>query len=273
MGVAAVVASGPVDFVSASGSQVSIPLSALYFDASNALQAGNWPGYTANQAVVDPWLEYLIDTGVLRPAEQPPPSIAMIVSAKNAGSSGNNITIVFDNVTTSGTTTTFDATVTQTDVYESLTPGTLAATLGTSTSTLGSRPGLVMLSSSGTPTMPKDKTYPIPDASPNEVSVEQATSTNEAFMLKARYGAPGANLLSVVISDADQTAGTFTLTATWTKSATGIQASGLQTSFAYVITVAAPSGGSLAPPAEGRVVLSGGSETTSARAASAAVVG
>jgi hypothetical protein len=80
-------------------------------------------------------------------------------------------------------------------------------------------------------------------------------------------------LITAVVSAADQTEETFTLTVTWTKSVTGIQVSALQTSFAYVITVVAPPGGSLAPPAEGQVVLSGGSEATAARAASAAVVG
>lgn len=271
MATTSVVATGPVDFVTAAGSQVSIPVSALYFDASNTLKADAWPGFAANSAIVTPWLAYLVRTGVLRPAEQPPVTIAMIVAAKNPGWAGNNITIAFDNVTTAGATTTFDAKVTEKDVYSALTPATLGTVLGTTT-TRGSKPGLVVLSSTGTPTMPKNKTYNAPAASPYEISVEKATAAASAFKLLSREDNAEASRTKVEISEADQTAGTFTLTATWTKSVTGIQVSALQSSFAYEITVTAPQGGALAPPAKGEVVLSGGSEATSARSANASVV-
>ena len=74
------------------------------------------------------------------------------------------------------------------------------------------------------------------------------------------------------ISQVDQGAGTFTLTTTWTKSATGVALADLQTQFAYLLTVTAPAAGFANPPATGQVALTGGSDGAGAAAAGAVVL-
>jgi hypothetical protein len=267
-----VAAMGPLEFTD-EGEQFVIPLSALYFDSGITLKTDS-PLYAQHRHALDGWLAYLQSNGLVTPAPQPPPTAAMVITAAGTGSSGNDIAIAFTNVQVDPVTqdTTFDATLTQTDTYPGLTPETLTDVIGTAPDT-GSRPGLIYVSSGGTPAQPANGAVALNVAGPPftfDVSDGQGAT---AFSLRTRSDDADAADTAVTITAADDPSSptTFTLTATWTKQATGIHASDLGTSFAYEITVAAPPGGQLLPPAPGRVVLRGGSDLTGPTAASVTV--
>src|SRR2546430_1386957 len=121
------VGSGPVEFMDEStGQQLSIPLSDLAFDANGNLIPSGWPLYQQHKATVDSVLKYLQTTGAIYPAPSPPPAPAMVIEAKQQGSSGNNIQIEFSKVGTTDPNdpTKFDAKVTETEAYNGLTKDT-----------------------------------------------------------------------------------------------------------------------------------------------------
>jgi len=266
-------ATGPIEFL-AGTQQISLPLSALYFENGKLKAAG--PLYTAHQADADKWLQYLADQGLVTPAAAPPPKQALLITAKNAGSQGNDIHIAIANVRPDpgdATKQIFDATLTQTDTYAGLTKDTIKDVLGTTSAfTSGSRPGLVFVSSGGVPDLPQAGTY-----APNNsgvVSVPKDGGGN-AFQLTYRVGVTGATA-SVQIANVSTDAGTFSLVATWTKTATGIYVTQLATSFPDHIAVTKPDGSAANDtdvPAPGTVFLAGGSDAASAQNASAAVAG
>ena len=87
--------------------------------------------YTANKALLDPWLAYLAAIGWLFPDAQPPVKTAMVIAAKDPGSNGNFIQIVFSNFDeTDPNDPKFDTTVTETNLYTGLTPPTVQTVLG-----------------------------------------------------------------------------------------------------------------------------------------------
>lgn len=136
----------------------------------------------------------------------------------------------------------------------------------------GTRPGLVFVSSGGAPTQPANGTTPLTGGPPFTAELSDGGG-GTAFSVRSKSDDADAADTTVTISAADDASDpdTFTLTATWTKQATGIQATDLQTSFAYEITVAAPPSGTLLPPSPGTVALRGGSDLTGPTTASVTV--
>lgn len=267
MAAIGVIALGPVEFTDA-GDQFVIPLSLLSFDAMGALEI-DWPHYAAHKAVLDPWLAYLKRSGALRPAPQPPPAAALVITAAAPGSTGNDIAIEFSDVDeTAGTLT---ATLTQRDEYAGLTPATVAGVLGT-TAKNGSRSGLIFVSSSGGPTQPANGSYPLTGGPKYTADLSDAQG-GKAFTVRSRADDSEAANTTVEISKADDPAapGTFTLTAVWRKQVTGIKPGDLQSSFAYEVTVDAPPGGQLLTPAPGTITLRGGSDLSGPNTASVTV--
>jgi hypothetical protein len=261
---------GPVELVVESGQQITLPASLLVFEDGNITASG--PEYTANKTDADKWLGYLVDQGLLKPAETPPPPQALLITAKNAGSTGNDIRIVVTNLRQDPADSTkriFDATLTQVDTYADLTPDGVKGVLGSSASfTNGDRPGLVFVSSSSTPSLPKEGAY-----TPTSfvVAVPKDSGTGEAFKLTYRVQDSKATM-NVQISDVSTDAGTFSLVATWSKAVTGIHVGELQTNFPDHVAVTAPGGGTpTEDPAPGTIVLVGGSDTATAQKASASV--
>ena len=89
---------GPIGFTDATGSQVFLPLSSIFFEDSVIKAEGSL--YTAKKAVADPWLEHLAKIGFIVPDANPPTKTAMVITAKNAGANGNLIQIEFKNFDT-----------------------------------------------------------------------------------------------------------------------------------------------------------------------------
>ena len=69
---AAVLTSGPIGFTNSSGGQLSIPGSAIHFDDGAVKVDHQWPLYEANKAIIDAWLPYLAQVGVILPAPTAP---------------------------------------------------------------------------------------------------------------------------------------------------------------------------------------------------------
>jgi hypothetical protein len=275
----AVVGNGPVTLTTAAGQQISIPLSALYFDSTNTIHADHWPLYTKYKSDVDPWLSYLVKDGALTAGTAPAPIPALLVSAADPGQAGNNIQLTISNVTAS----TFDALVTQTDTYATLSfdpaaPNFIKKVLGTQT-IAGSQPGLVHILDADNPAQPKAQSYSLSggnNTTPGS-AVAGADPTGNAFTLTAKKNGADGNKTSVTISNVNAAAKTFTMVATWSSQPitaiklsdlpgklTGAGASG------YEIAVAAPTGG-YAIPAAGMVPLVGGANPQSAVTATATV--
>ncbi len=274
-----VLGASPVSFVDrVTGIQRSIPLSLLQFaDASSAPNALAWPGYAgynaAAKAQIDSWLAELAKEDRLTPGAAPPPAPAFSIAARDPGSAGDGIKLYFTKVAPNAATpekTAVDVTVQATQTYPGLTLLTLVPILGRKTpAAAGSRPGLVL---------PDADPAGMPSAFEGDVGAAPASVAvprfggGTAFTLLAARGGADAKLIHVKISQVDQGAGTFTLTTTWTKSATGVALADLQTQFAYLLTVTAPAAGFANPPATGQVTLTGGSDGAGAAAAGAVVL-
>jgi len=268
----AAVASGPVGFTDANGTQLSIPTSRIQFEDGVATFTPPTGMTPATSTAIGEWINALVKEGIIVPGVQPPPVPAMIVSAKDAGSAGNEIQIAISNVRpkpTDASKTIFDAAVTQTLVYAMLTPATIKTVLGTAAGS-GERPGPVFVSSATAPVQPKNGEYSLtPGATPADpatVDIPKTDGTAGAFGLTSKAAGADAGLTKVSITNADDVAhpGTFTLTAAWSKSAAGIEVSEIATTFGYELAVDPPTGGALAVPAPGTYVLSGGAEPKAA---------
>ncbi|MCY1078694.1 hypothetical protein [Archangium lansingense] len=247
----------PLTYLDKDGSQRSIDPSGLSFEGA--------------ELVVDPvkipigefdwmenWLKFLARTGVVvaAPPDTQPARPAMVLQARNPGSAGNDIEI---EITYADPPNTFTLKATQTDVYEGLTLETLPVLLGTELKA-GTRPGLVRVK--GTPVaMPKARPGKLVGADANSRgSLDVAGTTGTAFTLEARD--TGAETIDVEIDEVTER--TFTLTAKWTKSVSGLQASNLEkelAKFGHVLTASKPTGG-FALPRAGTFQLNGGKDST-----------
>jgi len=271
----AALAADPVGFTEpSSGNQIFIPASLIYFEdgAAKFMPPAGMPSGSSD--AIGKWLTVLAREGIIKPDTQAPPIPAMVITAKDAGSAGNTIVVAITNVRpkpTDASKTIFDATVTETNTYVGLTPTTLKTTIGTVAGD-GEKPGLVFVSSAANSVQPKDGDYAL-TGEPAKVDVLKANGSAGGFELTAKAaGADGALTKATVSGAADPTApDTFSLVVVWTKSAANIEASELQGQFAYEITVAAPPGGTLAAPAAGTYILSGGGEAQAAAKASASI--
>lgn len=272
-----VVANGPISFSDAQGRAFTIPLALLYFDATGAIQADKWPLYGDHQALIDDWLPYLQDQGVIREGEASAPVEAMIVKAKTSGAAGNTILLSIENLhpdPADNTIMLFDATVTETNAYAGLAPDTVKTVVGAAAGG-GSRPGLVFVSSAGDPELPKAGDYPLAGGGAgvaSTVDIPNQAETATAFSVSARAdGAEGDNT-TVTIEGVDAVASTFTLAAVWTKSAADLEAGELAAAFDYEIAVDPPAGGAVVVPAPGEYALNGGADAQDAKPASVTLV-
>jgi len=251
-----VLAQSPLS-LNANGKQHMIPLSALYFDSTGALKADRWPPYAVVNGpdkLVDKFLKRLESEGALQPGKQPAAKPAFTATAVTAG----NVLVQIDiaNVAPDAVVAAnskADFVVTETDTYTGLTLATLTGTVG-AVANGGSRPGLVFVSSA-VGALPKNGVYPLA-GDPGTVDIADGAA-GTSFTVTSRAGGADAALTSVEIKNA--ASGTFTLIATWTKTANAQAMTGLAAAFAYVLTITPPAGGFLAPAA-GKIVLTGGSD-------------
>ncbi|MGH7841769.1 MAG: hypothetical protein ACREQT_09665 [Candidatus Binataceae bacterium] len=285
MAQVAVVGSGPVTLTTSVGRQLSIPLTALYFDAGN-VKADRWPLYKKFKADVDPWLSYLVTKGELTPSAQPAPVPAIMISAADAGQSGNNIVVTFSNITpdpanpSDPTKTTFDAIVVETDTYASLSfdpasPNFIRKILGTQT-IAGSQRGLAHILDADSPSQPKPGSFQLGGGSAAAKSAAPINGdpTGTAFNLEAKKVGTDGDKTKATISNVDATGKTFSVVIVWSSQPiSGLKLGDLPSKLAqsgYEISVAPPSSG-FAVPTAGSISLAGGADAAAASAAAATV--
>jgi hypothetical protein len=248
------------------GKHLMIPLSALYFDDKGVLKADRWPLYTANAASVDPFLKRLVKQGMLKAGATPAAKPAFSATSITTGATGLLTEIEISNVAPNAAVPADSKAkfkVTETHTHTNLKPADSKDVIGAAAGG-GSRPGLVFVSSAGVPELPKAGNYPL-TGDPGTVAIPKAAGAGDAFTLQSRAGGPDASLTSVEVTDVNAAAGTFTLIVKWTKSANALKMTDLPATFAYVLTIAAPAGGFLAPVA-GKSTLAAGSDAVSVKA-------
>jgi hypothetical protein len=204
----------------------------------------------------------------------------MVISAADAGTAGNNITVEIALTLAADldpTKATFDVTVTDTEIYAGLTTANIKGILGTET-TPGTQPGLahVLNASVDLTVLPVALTsaaFPAGAAGVKaKLDIMDASATpKKAFTLEARKPGPGSQFLTATITAVNSVVKTFTLTLKWRTKVTGAKLLTIQTDLAPLadeITVAPPTSGVLSVPATtaAPVALSGGSATASASA-------
>jgi hypothetical protein len=276
----AVLGNGPIAFTDQSGKMLLIPLSALTIDG-NTIEAS--PPYDKDE--IRQWLQYLVNIGSLTPGTAPSPKPAMVIQAADSGLAGNNIQVAFSNIVTDPTDpnkATFDATITETDLYQGLSidstsPSLIKTVLGTEKVT-GTKPGLVHVLDADTPSLPKAGTYSLKGGSDSAKSTAKVSGdpSGTAFNVEAKKNGQDGDNTMVTVSNVDATAKTFTLTAVWTQSVKGIKLADLPGKLqgssdpkkAYEIIVNKPNGGNFAIPAPGTIGLSGGADAREASTAS-----
>jgi hypothetical protein len=256
----------PITFLNSNFAQQSIPLTFVTFPSATGTPtvSSAWPDWKspADQANVASWVQYLATQGLLAADIVPLPPAAFTITARDAGSSGNDITIAFGAVTPNTATpsaTTVDVTVSTKQVYPALTPTSIATVLGTAP-LAGTQPGLAYVSAplTGMPTaVTTPKTFsgsPLAFVPPGSGGALSPTHD-------AASEAADAALLQATITNVTTT--TFDLTLIWSKEQT-VPLSSLPATFAYLVTIAPPPGGFVyAPAANSQITLVGGADPTS----------
>ena len=261
---------GPISFVDANQSQQELPLTSVFFspngvDASAApLFGDNAAATPTNAAILTALLPRLVSQGFLAAGTQAVTPAAMTATAVQAGAMGNSITVQF--ASPSASAGTVAVTVTATEVYEGLTmtAGALGTALG---ETQATATGLVYLLTESTDgQIPEPGSVGLNTSSQFPVQ-EAADNTRTAFTLVPTTVAADASLLGVTIApDASNPLTAFTLTVSWTKTATVSLASLLTNStnpFAYLVAFSGTSG---PLPVAGKVTLQGGAGVKQASA-------
>jgi len=286
MGTTAVTGNGPLEFTDSNGHQISIPLSALFFDASGTLQIDSVWGTASGLQAGQGLLAYAQTEKLITPAPAAAPFPAMVIKAADPGTGGNNISVTISNVTPAAdpTQTTFTIAVTETDTYDGLTAATIQATLGSSTvsgstlvfGTAGSSPGLVQVEAGvGDATGTPDAVAKNLVGNPAELAVDGEGSPALVFTLLAKKSGADGALTNVVIapdvsSPPTTGPGTFSLVASWTKTVNNVSlatlATSIQNQLGYLITVSLPASGAYSVPAVATSTLSGGTSGTPASA-------
>lgn len=257
---------GPISFVDGNQSQQELPLSSVFFYTSGP-DASSWPNFTSNAATITMLLAQMVSQKYLAPGTQ---SFSMTVTAAVAGAIGDSIQVAFAPSATAGKV---DVTVTATEVYSGLTPTTIGGVLGI---VQGSATGLVYLSAAGDGSMPV--AFPSEGGTGKlgatmEAAISDGTTAGGAFTVAATNQADTADaeIITVTVAPASGTTpASFTLTASWTKTQTGITLSSLLTTnpFAYVVSFA---GQPVPLIAAGTVTLSGGADAVPAQGTTPAV--
>ncbi len=273
---------GPIEFTDANGSQVSLPLSEVYFDDKGQIQAQGpaVSNLVKDKSVLNSWLQYLVGAGLLVPGQNPRSVPALVITAASPGAFGNFIQVTIANpITTDSANPKFDMTVLATETYTGLTTDStntqnfIQNVLG-KTAGGGTQPGLVFVASMGTdvPAVTKSD-IPLTITSPNPAvaAVPGASPGSTAFTVQAKTNDPDGAHTSIAIQNVSGSA--FTLVAKWSKTLTQITAAGIGVNFVYVLNVAGPGGATPSlPPAPGTYVLSGGSDAVSLAAATASAI-
>ena len=275
---------GPFEFTDSQDRQVSIPLTAFAFDSNSKLVVDpSWQTVTQAQPAAG-LLAYALAAGLIAPAASPAPFPAMIVKAADPGAVGNNlsgganiaIAVTISNIVPASdpTQTTFSISVTETDIYTGLTCGSIESVLGSS-AVSGSAPGLVRVAhNSVDPTGAPLEASGALAGSPARFDVHGSGSPSLVFTLAAKKSGADGTLTHIQVtpntSSPPPAVETFTLQASWTKTANAVTLATLvaaaQNQLGYEITLALPGGGAFSVPAAATTALSGGGAGSAASA-------
>lgn len=269
----------PVSLVDANGVQYSIPLTLISFAAATGMPEASGfasnltaPQAAALQSLLPGWLQTLAGQGLLSAGAQPAVPPAFTVTARDGGSTGNDITLAITKVVPNGAApaqTAVDATVTSQQVYAGLTLASIAAVLGAAPGG-GAQPGLAYVGGAVGTVLPTATAAP-QGFSGTPAQLVVAGSGGNAFTLVPTHSGSDVSFLTASISAVDTAKGSFTLTLKWSKPVTGAPLGTLNAAFGYVLTIAPPPGGFSYPPAPGQVTLLGGTDpSTSSAPATAA---
>jgi hypothetical protein len=277
-----VLGSGPVGFTDSTGNQVFIPLSKLYFDDANKIQAGNWELYTANQKTVDALLKELVEGGFLLPGTEPPikPKPAMLIESAISGAVGNHIQVAFSNIVVDSATpanSTFECSITAKDTYPDLKWDSIETVLGIKTPTL-SLVNVKNVKSS----LPKKGIYNLTGGGIGTKASKEIDDDGDpsgiAFTLEAWKEGLDGNNITATISQVDTNAKTFTVIVEWKQIITGIAVVDLPTKLAgdgLVLKVSKPKepkDAEFAIPMVRTIILNGGEDAKAATQASAIAI-
>jgi hypothetical protein len=267
MANAAAVGYGPISFFTTTGIELSIPLSELYFDAGGGVHSnvyGGTPGLSE-------WLTYLVNQGRITRGSTPTPGPAMVVTATEAGTAGNRITVnVGASTATPPDPNKVHITVSEVDVYAGLTVANIESFLGSS-AVVGSSPGLLRLKlplGTGDPVV-ADGAAASPQTTPPSWSFNNgATPAAVAFTLEARRAGTAPARITAHVGPV--AAGTFTLTVTWSYDQE-VNVAGLAafaTAVGFLVQITAPDGSMTFTnlPATGTTQLGGGADPAQASA-------
>ena len=270
-----VIGNGPIGFTDSSGRQRFIPLSVLEFLDSGSIDATKWSLYSPNKDIVEALLKDLKDKGFLRPGPSPPAKPAMVLQAAVPGAAGNNIKVEFSDfkvdTTTTTPQTTFKATITSEDIiyerlsYKPRSPVFIKEILGTET-LAGTRPCLIRVKQSETPSLPKKGSYPLKDGSDSAKSSTKDTikdsNGQKAFTAEAWAIGEEGDKITVEISNVDPREGTFKLVVKLkpliVPNITRVNLEKLLEGSGIVLKVTKPDGGNFDLPTPGTFRLSGG---------------
>jgi hypothetical protein len=278
---------GPLEITSRfNGKQYLVPLTALAVDSSGQVTI-SWPSFSSlpkdDQDALKQLAQAQLGEGVLSPDTAGPPQAAVVVKAVETGTAGNDIQVRFTNFVLDRNTpanTTFDTTVTETDVYALLSIDSgnsnffVGNVLGTGTTTAPSKPGLVRVKAMGSSTnAPAQANYWLDPSAGGKVDVKDAANA-VVFTLEARRSRTSATPLILVQIAAGADAKTFALTASISLSRNVKPADLLTvTDFDQFVTFAAPAGASaVGVPAQTSVQLTGGAPAADATNAEATVL-
>ena len=266
----AAISKSPIFVFTKKNTWVEVPVSAVSFDEGRLVVDKAFDD--AGDENVASWLAYLASVGSLwaSAAQIPPePPLAiptMVLHATTRGSTGNGVRVDIEYAASENTR--YTVTATKTDTYEGL-------TLDSVTQALEDRPGLIRVKSHA-----HGSKLPA-DLAPTHVETEGSLSVldddgNAVFVLSTSGKGEDDQRVTVAVTR-DAAAGTFSLTAQWTKQVTvdgagdtaaqlaALNGDDTKTGLRYVATFA-PAKTELALPQPGSVSLSGGEDSTRAGA-------
>lgn len=269
---------GPISFfVSGTGNQVSIPLSALIFNGGQ-LQLS--PAASSLATGLDPtklssWLNYVAAQGLIVPAPTAPPAQALIFTAADPGVTGNDVTVT---IVSGPTGNQFTATVTKTDVYPNLNAtniGTVLGAVAPAPPSPGTGPGLLRVSDASKLGAVPSGTATGVTSTDNPAKVTFTFSPTNSLALVASKSGAASQAVVATITPTDASGNTFTLTITWkavipVNPGVATWVADFNSAASYVLSVTAPPAPlQAAPPQAGVYVLSGGSNAAPATPATA----
>src|SRR4051794_27715763 len=112
--------SAPIEFTDASGALQQVPSDSLFIEDGTVKGDPAWPPYAPNAGTVDKLLTALAQEGLITPAPVPPAEPAFVVTAKDPGVFGNDVTLNFSDLhpdPADKTITRFTATLTERHVF------------------------------------------------------------------------------------------------------------------------------------------------------------